>query len=110
MYLGRNVINCGNSTATPPSTRPPQAPGEDQSPQAPINLPTTQLLNCLNHPTTPTTQVAPRIMTWKQYGDAAINLARRKLLGEINLPEYSPDFTQCVDHLVIHAGGCDSVG
>ena len=44
-------------------------------------------------------------MTWKQYGDAAINMARRKLLGETSLPEYTPDFTECVDHFVIHAGG-----
>ena len=33
-------------------------------------------------------------------------MVRRKLLGDKSVAaEYQPDFTECVDHFVIHAGG-----
>lgn len=49
-------------------------------------------------------KVTPRIMTWRQYGEAAYEIARQKVMGgpEVN---YMPDFTQCIDHFNIHAGG-----
>ncbi len=49
-------------------------------------------------------QVAPRIMSWAQLGEAAVNIARRRALGHM-VPEYVPDWTRCVDHFLIHAGG-----
>jgi hypothetical protein len=48
--------------------------------------------------------VAPRILTWRQYAEAAANLIQKRVLGW-QVPEYIPDFTQCVDHFALHAGG-----
>ena len=48
--------------------------------------------------------VAPRVLTWAQCGAAAANLARRRVLGQ-SVPEYVPDWTRCVDHFALHAGG-----
>lgn len=55
--------------------------------------------------------VVPKILTWSQYAEAAVNIAQRKWYGKDKVAPYNPDFTQCVDHFLIHAGkthGCDS--
>ena len=49
--------------------------------------------------------VAPRILTWRQCAAAAGSLAARRLLGAGAVPEFVPDFTRCVDHFALHAGG-----
>ncbi|GLC40215.1 3-ketoacyl-CoA synthase 11 [Pleodorina starrii] len=48
--------------------------------------------------------VTPKIMTWGQYGEAGAHLVRSRLLGQ-KLPPYRPDYTKCVDHFLVHAGG-----
>eukprot|EP00877_Chromochloris_zofingiensis_P009183 jgi/Chrzof1/4518/Cz14g16140.t1_LCKAS10 len=50
-------------------------------------------------------KLAPRIMTWKQYGEAAYSAIYKAAFPDMKVPEYIPDFTQCVDHFAIHAGG-----
>lgn len=47
--------------------------------------------------------IAPKILTWHQYAEAAYNLFEKTVLGKA-VPEYVPDFTQCVDHFALHAG------
>jgi hypothetical protein len=73
-------------------------------------------MTVLNPPPTPPpptltariAQVAPKVMNWKQCAEAGISYVKRNYLGDKSVPEYRPDFAQCVDHFVIHAGG--SVG
>jgi 3-ketoacyl-CoA synthase len=48
--------------------------------------------------------VAPRILTWTQYAEAAYNLFEKAVLGR-DVAEYVPDFTKCIDHFALHAGG-----
>ncbi|KAI8477402.1 MAG: FAE1/Type III polyketide synthase-like protein-domain-containing protein [Monoraphidium minutum] len=48
--------------------------------------------------------IAPKILTWGQYAEAALNLFEKAVLGR-SVPEYVPDFTKCVDHFALHAGG-----
>ncbi|WIA34976.1 hypothetical protein OEZ86_013257 [Tetradesmus obliquus] len=48
--------------------------------------------------------IAPKILTWGQYAEAAYNLFEKAVLGRA-VPEYVPDFTQCIDHFALHAGG-----
>jgi 3-ketoacyl-CoA synthase len=48
--------------------------------------------------------IAPRILTWGQYAEAAYNLFEKTVLGR-PVAEYVPDFTKCVDHFALHAGG-----
>ena len=48
--------------------------------------------------------VTPRIMTWQQYAEAAANVFEQRVLGR-RVPDYVPDFTRCVDHFALHAGG-----
>jgi 3-ketoacyl-CoA synthase len=48
--------------------------------------------------------VTPRIMTWGQYAEAAYNMFESAVLGR-TVPDYVPDFTKCVDHFALHAGG-----
>jgi 3-ketoacyl-CoA synthase len=47
--------------------------------------------------------IAPKILTWSQYAEAAYNLFEKTVLGRA-VPEYVPDFTQCIDHFALHAG------
>jgi hypothetical protein len=42
-------------------------------------------------------------MTWSQYASAAGNLVARQLGAD--WPEYRPDYTDCINHFAIHAGG-----
>jgi 3-ketoacyl-CoA synthase len=49
-------------------------------------------------------RLAPSIITWGQYAEAARNLFERRVLGW-QVPEYIPDFTKCIDHFALHAGG-----
>eukprot|EP00798_Chlamydomonas_sp_ICE-L_P032110 gene32110-16627_t len=51
------------------------------------------------------TKITPKIMTWQQYREAGLNMAQRSLFGPESAPSYRPDFTKCVDHFAIHAGG-----
>ncbi|EFJ47012.1 hypothetical protein VOLCADRAFT_61822 [Volvox carteri f. nagariensis] len=44
------------------------------------------------------------IMTWAQYGEAAVHMVRSRLLGQ-QLPPYRPDYTRCINHFLVHAGG-----
>lgn len=48
--------------------------------------------------------VAPRILTWGQCAEAAWGMFERAVLGR-PVPDYAPDFTRCVDHFALHAGG-----
>jgi 3-ketoacyl-CoA synthase len=45
----------------------------------------------------------PKIMTWGQYAEAAVTIAGRKL--GFAWPAYQPDYTKCMDHFALHAGG-----
>lgn len=47
--------------------------------------------------------IAPKILTWGQYAEAAYNLFQKAVMGR-DLPEYVPDFTQCINHFALHAG------
>lgn len=49
-------------------------------------------------------EVAPRVVTWGQCAEAAASAFRRTVLGSAE-PPYSPDFSRCVDHFALHAGG-----
>jgi len=48
--------------------------------------------------------VTPRIMTWSQYAEAAHTMFQKNVMGK-EVDPYVPDFTQCVDHFALHAGG-----
>lgn len=45
-----------------------------------------------------------QILTWGQLLQASVNFAGRKT-GMVTWPAYKPNFTDCVDHFAIHAGG-----
>ncbi|MEW5300762.1 MAG: hypothetical protein WDW36_003669 [Sanguina aurantia] len=47
--------------------------------------------------------ITPKIMTWKQYGQAAVSIAAKKLGADVR--DYKPDYTECLDHFLLHAGG-----
>lgn len=49
-------------------------------------------------------KVTPQILTWAQYAEAAFAVARRKY-WDSGAPLFAPDFTRCVDHFCLHAGG-----
>jgi 3-ketoacyl-CoA synthase len=52
--------------------------------------------------------VTPKILTWSQLGQGAANMLARSVypkLGWSKPKSYVPDFTQCVQHFAIHAGG-----
>ncbi|KAF8069577.1 KCS2 [Scenedesmus sp. PABB004] len=49
--------------------------------------------------------VTPRILTWSQYAEAAADALGRAVRGPRGRACYVPDFTRCVDHFAIHAGG-----
>jgi 3-ketoacyl-CoA synthase len=49
-------------------------------------------------------RIAPRILTWGQCAAAAYNAFERNVLGR-PVAGYVPDFTRCVDHFALHAGG-----
>ena len=48
--------------------------------------------------------IAPKLLTWGQYAEAAYNLFEKIVLGR-SVAEYVPDFTKCIDHFALHAGG-----
>ncbi len=56
-------------------------------------------------------KMTPRIMTWTQYAEAAVNyiqaaaatLSNGRLCN--NPGAYQPDYTQCAEHFLLHAGG-----
>lgn len=48
--------------------------------------------------------ISPKIMTWPQLAAAAINILQHKVLKQSGVAPYTPDFMQCVDHFLIHAG------
>lgn len=48
-------------------------------------------------------EIAPKILTWGQYAEAASHYTKQYL--GYDMPKYLPDFTRCVDHFAIHAGG-----
>ncbi|KAI8468058.1 MAG: FAE1/Type III polyketide synthase-like protein-domain-containing protein [Monoraphidium minutum] len=49
-------------------------------------------------------KATPKILTWRQYATAAVNIIGRKLLG-MQWPRYAPDYTRCIEHFALHAGG-----
>jgi len=52
--------------------------------------------------------VTPKILTWGQLGRGAANMAARAVYPSLGWPKpksYVPDFTRCVQHFCIHAGG-----
>jgi 3-ketoacyl-CoA synthase len=48
--------------------------------------------------------VTPKIMTWGQYAEAAVWMFEKKALKR-RVPAYVPDYTRCIDHFALHAGG-----
>lgn len=58
-------------------------------------------------------KIAPKIMTWRQYADAAAYCLEKgwRMYVDGNekpgplLGDYVPDFTRCIDHFALHAGG-----
>jgi 3-ketoacyl-CoA synthase len=56
-------------------------------------------------------KMTPRIMTWGQYAEAAVHYmqtAAAQMSGGVlcTAPApYQPDYTRCVDHFLLHAGG-----
>jgi 3-ketoacyl-CoA synthase len=50
-------------------------------------------------------KITPRILDWPQYFEAAYVELKRRVLGKENVPRFVPDYTRCVDHFLIHAGG-----
>ncbi|KXZ47999.1 hypothetical protein GPECTOR_31g363 [Gonium pectorale] len=48
--------------------------------------------------------ITPKIMTWSQYGEAGAHLLQTRVMGR-RLAPYRPDYTACVDHFLVHAGG-----
>ncbi|KIY93827.1 3-ketoacyl-CoA synthase 5 [Monoraphidium neglectum] len=49
-------------------------------------------------------KVTPKIMSWGQYAEAAYWMVGKKLLG-YDWGRYVPDYTKCMDHFALHAGG-----
>jgi len=49
-------------------------------------------------------KVTPRIMTWSQYAEAAYWMMGKKMLG-YDWGNYAPDYTKCMEHFALHAGG-----
>lgn len=53
-------------------------------------------------------KMTPRIMTWYQYGEAVLHYMQQgiaQLTGGKGLGAYQPDYTQCCEHFLLHAGG-----
>jgi 3-ketoacyl-CoA synthase len=51
------------------------------------------------------TKVTPRILDWPQFLSAAVTTLKRKYYGKDKVPRFVPDYTKCVDHFLLHAGG-----
>lgn len=49
--------------------------------------------------------ITPKIMTWSQYAEAAYFMYNKKVLHNPSYKRYVPDYTKCVDHFALHAGG-----
>lgn len=49
--------------------------------------------------------ITPKIMTWGQYAEAAHFMFNKKVMKNPAYKRYMPDYTQCVDHFALHAGG-----
>jgi 3-ketoacyl-CoA synthase len=57
-------------------------------------------------------KMTPRIMTWGQYAEAAVNYIQAAAAAQMSggllctaPAPYQPDYTRCVDHFLLHAGG-----
>jgi 3-ketoacyl-CoA synthase len=51
------------------------------------------------------TKITPRILDWPQFLSAAVTTLKRKYYGKEKVPRFVPDYTKCVDHFLLHAGG-----
>lgn len=49
-------------------------------------------------------KVTPKIMSWGQYAEAAYWMFGKRVLG-YDWGRYVPDYTKCMDHFALHAGG-----
>jgi 3-ketoacyl-CoA synthase len=49
-------------------------------------------------------KVTPKILSWGQYAEAAYCLFGKKYLG-YDWGRYVPDYTKCMEHFALHAGG-----
>jgi hypothetical protein len=50
--------------------------------------------------------VAPHILTWGQYWELVVNWVQYAVLKVPGAIQKSPSFAACVQHFLIHAGGC----
>lgn len=58
-------------------------------------------------------KVAPTVLNYGQIARYALTEARRLALGKARVPAYKPNFTECLEHFLIHAGGAkvlDGIG
>jgi 3-ketoacyl-CoA synthase len=49
-------------------------------------------------------KVTPKILTWSQYAEAAYFMFGKKVMG-YDWGRYVPDYTKCMEHFALHAGG-----
>jgi hypothetical protein len=49
--------------------------------------------------------VTPRLLTWGQTASAGLHMLKKALLGAEAAGEWVPDYTTCMNHFAIHAGG-----
>lgn len=50
-------------------------------------------------------KITPRILDWPQYLSAALVALKRRVYGKDKVPRFVPDYTRCIDHFLLHAGG-----
>jgi hypothetical protein len=49
--------------------------------------------------------ITPKIMSWGQYAEAAYFMYQKKVMKNPAYKRYVPDYTKCVEHFALHAGG-----
>ena len=49
--------------------------------------------------------ITPKIMTWSQYAEAAWFMYQKKVMKNPAYKRYMPDYTKCMEHFALHAGG-----